>query len=186
MNDDERKGLYELVESFSDALREVLEEKYEIENKLNIISELIEVDTEEELRDYIEEVGQCVIFSDELLGKVYSVVLQNLVAWDRRGYEMYYQRLFKENIKKVIPNAEIIDKQVIDKNYPDAWVSIDGEEIPVEVKRNAFNKRALLQLQRYMNVYQKKRGIAVAATLTVELPDNIRFIPFDSFVEKKK
>lgn len=184
MNNEEIKEFEKIVERFSKILGDAYIEIEELKYKLEIISGLIEIDTEKDLQNYIEAIGQSEIYSDPLLYKVRSTVLQNIIAWDRSRYELYYQGLFKKNINKCIPNAKIINKKVIDKNYPDAWVAIGEEELPVEMKRDKFNEKALQQLQRYIKVYQTNRGIAVAPKLSVSLPDNIIFIPFDKFVEK--
>lgn len=185
MSNEEIKEFEKIVVKFSSVLRDAYMEIEDLKYKLEIISDLIEIDTEKDLQCYVETVGQEEVYSDPLLYKVRSIVLQNIIAWDRSRYELYYQGLFKKNVDKCISNARIITKKVIDKNYPDAWVAIGEEELPVEMKRDKFNEKALRQLQRYMKVYQTNRGIAVAPKLSVSLPDNIIFVPFDKFVEKQ-
>lgn len=49
--------------------------------------------------------------------------------------------------------------------------------MPVEVKAEHFNGRALSQLMGYMRLYDTKGGIAVAPRLTAELPPEVLFIP---------
>ena len=61
-------------------------------------------------------------------------------------------------------------------NFPDSWVEIDNEIVPVEMKKAKFDRKALAQLQRYIEVYKTSKGVAVGDELTVELPDNIIFV----------
>lgn len=97
--------------------------------------------------------------------------------------ELYFQRLFKEKCSS-LGLGEIVPHKDNQKHIPDAWINRNGELIPVEVKVSDFNKKALKQLNRYMDVYNTRHGIAVARSLAVELPDNIEFIPFDAFTDE--
>ena len=91
--------------------------------------------------------------------------------------------VFKDKIEEIIPNAKITNKDNDQKHKPDCWVLLDGEEIPVEAKLDFFNITALRQLKRYMSFYKKNKGIAVARKLTVELPENITFVNYTSFIK---
>ena len=97
---------------------------------------------------------------------------------DRKN-EFYYHNLFNNRCEKLFPEFRIIKKKNIPGHYPDAWVEREGEEIPVEVKLNDFNDKALRQLKRYIQVYEKSKGIAIGRKLTVKLPENILFISLD-------
>lgn len=94
--------------------------------------------------------------------------------------EYYFQRLFKEKYSS-IRNGEITEIKTDGKNVPDAWVKVDNDIIPVEVKLSNFDEKALKQLNRYIKSYNCEKGIAVARYLTVDLPANIEFIPFEEF-----
>ena len=84
---------------------------------------------------------------------------------------------FKEQLSTLIPGAVLCDQpKVKTQKKPDAWILLDGEVIPVEVKRGAFGNMALAQLLGYMQIFGAKKGIAVAPTLTCSLPDGIVFV----------
>lgn len=94
-----------------------------------------------------------------------------------RHNETYYQNLFKEHAEKVL-DCKLIKNHKDDRHHkPDAWIVFCGKETPVEVKLNNFDTKALKQLQRYINFYKTSYGIAVARKCTVELSDNIIFVP---------
>lgn len=92
--------------------------------------------------------------------------------------EKEMQISFKERLCEFLPSAKAISKNSNSKHRPDLWLAIDGEEVPVEMKLNAFDSKALRQLQRYMNFYNCKKGIAVAKELDCKIPDNITFLEF--------
>ena len=70
-------------------------------------------------------------------------------------------------------------------HIPDGWVIRNDEYWPVEIKRETFDKRALAQLNRYIEEFSAPGGIAIADTLTVDLPPNIEFICLDVFIESR-
>jgi hypothetical protein len=101
------------------------------------------------------------------------------IAWITNFTEFTIHNYFKENYKELIgKGAILISKKGHRTGSPDAWVEIDGESIPVEIKKKTFNEKALKQLDRYMSVYGCSHGIAMAPTLTTQLPDNITFIAY--------
>lgn len=106
----------------------------------------------------------------------HAVMIYN--AWRFQKNEFHYQDLFKEKCSS-LGLGKIVKHKNNGKDIPDAWVNRNGELIPVEVKVSDFNAKALKQLNRYISSYKAKHGIAVARNLTVKLPDNIEFIPFD-------
>ena len=112
---------------------------------------------------------------------LYEAMLMNLI-WIKNVSTSEYalQDLFKKKVKDLFsPQAEIIKVATKKRNYPDVFVKLKDEIIPVEVKLDLFDSKALKQLQRYMAIYKTTRGIAVAKTLDVSLPNNIRFIPLE-------
>lgn len=90
--------------------------------------------------------------------------------------EFYYQSLFKKNVQKIINGCSVIQHLNNKNHIPDAWVSWQGEILPVEVKCHDFDKKALEQLLRYMRFYHTNMGIAVGRRLTAKIPNNIRFV----------
>ncbi|MBS7699162.1 MULTISPECIES: hypothetical protein [unclassified Chelatococcus] len=86
---------------------------------------------------------------------------------------------FCKNISQYLPGARRI-QCALDKNHiPDLFIRFNDQEMPVEIKRHAFDERALQQLQRYMTVYGCNAGIAVAPRLRCALPANITFVQVD-------
>lgn len=109
-------------------------------------------------------------------------VRETVIRWfmQSRPREKDVYFWFKNNYKSRLGNNfEIVKKKTDRKNLPDFWL-YDGEAvIPVECKTGDFDECALTQLQRYMNVYQCEKSVAVGSALTVELPENITFVQFD-------
>lgn len=99
--------------------------------------------------------------------------------------EFTIQRIFKENVEKILGSEYHLlkEKKNNPKHIPDAWVTYKGQEIPVEVKYNKFDKKALKQLERYMKVYKSKMGIAIGNDLEVNIPANIRFVSISEIKE---
>lgn len=98
--------------------------------------------------------------------------------------EYTIQRGFKENIDKIFNGkAKLIEKKNNNRHIPDVWIELENEEIPVEVKLDKFDNKALKQLERYMKFYNCNKGIAVAKSYTASSKDNIIFISIDSFFQ---
>lgn len=121
---------------------------------------------------------------DTTFNTLYGIVAMH-IAQKYHEDEFTYQNLFKNNCEKC-GFGRIANHKNDGRNIPDAWVEKDGELIPVEVKFSDFNKKALKQLQRYMDAYKTNHGYAVARNLTVDLPDSVTFIPFSAFDESSK
>lgn len=84
---------------------------------------------------------------------------------------------FLRNLRVYLPGATQIEPtDCIRGHRPDAWLALEGRELPVEIKRDAFDGKAVLQLLRYMRVYDCERGVAVAPSLATPLPSNILFV----------
>lgn len=94
-------------------------------------------------------------------------------------------KIIKENLNEYIPNATLIKKVSNKNNIPDIWVEINKKDIPIEVKTNDFDNKALKQLIRYMVFYNCDKGIAIASNLTCDLPDNVSFINYRNHIQKK-
>lgn len=92
---------------------------------------------------------------------------------------------FKENHKTILGNEYSLKKiKTNGKDIPDAWVKYKSELIPVEVKKSEFDKKALKQLLRYMSSYNCGSGIAIGRELSVDIPQNIKFISCKGWCEK--
>lgn len=114
---------------------------------------------------------------DDTFNCLYGAVAMDIVRHFTRD-ELYYHSVFKENYSK-IRNGKVVKRKTDGHNIPDAWVmDTDNNVIPVEIKLNKFDAKALKQLNRYMITYNSVKGIAVAKELSVKLPDNIEFISF--------
>lgn len=103
-----------------------------------------------------------------------------------RENEFTIQALFNSYADCVIPGAKVVKKKNDRHNVPDSWIELDGEEIPVEVKYGNFNKRAMDQLNRYVNAYSCKRGVAVGRALTTEFPEGYIFVSIEELETAQK
>lgn len=99
--------------------------------------------------------------------------------------EFTIQKVFKDNVEKILGLEYHLlkEKKNNPKHIPDAWVTFEGYEIPVEVKYGKFDKKALKQLERYMKVYKCKMGIAIGNVLEVNIPKNIKFVSIPEIKE---
>lgn len=113
---------------------------------------------------------------DTTFNKLYGVVAMDIVRNNLKTEASIYPR-FKKSVKSLFgENAKILKKKNNPKHQPDSWIRVNNQDIPVEIKLNQFNEKALKQLQRYMRFYKCKKGIAVGSSLSVVLPENIVFI----------
>ena len=148
------------------------------DNELTVeITETDRIKAIEELRklSVFRDPDNLEIYSDKTFMNYRDLLMKDLMEMKIIN-EFYYQDLFKKHYKSFLPLAELVKRKNNPKHIPDAWLKENGEYIPVEVKLEKFGARALKQLNRYMEFYDCKNGIAVADELTVELPDNIQFI----------
>lgn len=107
---------------------------------------------------------------------LYNAVAAYLAARNTVN-EFHYQSLFKEHAPEI--ELEVISRKTDRQNIPDAWVKINNEEAPVEVKKNNFDWKAAEQLERYMNTYHTRYGVAVGRKLTANLPNGALFVGLD-------
>lgn len=90
--------------------------------------------------------------------------------------EHVIRSLFFDGLSFYLPGAEQVSLPTVGKNKPDGFVRLNGNLAPVEIKRFAFDAKALLQIERYMSAYDARLGVAVAPKLGCVLPDNIWFV----------
>lgn len=108
----------------------------------------------------------------------FETISHNLIAGSKTT-EIDVYEWFDANYKYFLNDQyRLVNVHSDPKNIPDRWIMniFDGEQIPVECKKGKFDKKALTQLQRYMDFYKSLHGIAVGSEVTCELPDNITFI----------
>jgi hypothetical protein len=89
--------------------------------------------------------------------------------------EMKIRNAFYENLSEYLPGAKVFDMKSDGKNIPDGFITIENEIYAVEVKRDKFDWSALVQLKRYMKIYNCP-GIAVAPKLCCDLPKSVTFV----------
>lgn len=105
-----------------------------------------------------------------------ETLLRNLMN-NGKAREKDVHKWFKENCEHVLGEPyKITSFKNCAKYQPDAWVTKEGQLIPVECKLTNFDHKALLQLIKYMKHYGAVNGIAVAKNLCCELPENITFV----------
>lgn len=83
---------------------------------------------------------------------------------------------------------EIVKRTSDGKNIPDLWArdTTDGEIIPIEIKKEKFNKQAKKQLERYMITYHTSKGIAIGTEYTADESDSIIFMPISFFKKEEQ
>lgn len=147
-------------------------------DRFYLLSLAAKAKTQKEAWDYMNLASTLFhALNDDVFNTLYTSVACELTVWKGKKDEFYYQGLLKSNYSK-IREGKIVDRINYNHHIPDAWVLKNNEYIPVEVKLNNFNNKALQQLKRYMDFYNCNKGIASARELTVKLPSNIEFIPF--------
>lgn len=87
----------------------------------------------------------------------------------RRLNEAAFSKVFKSFLSQFIPGAELVHKKSDGINIPDAWVLVNGELCPVEIKRGTATHKAVSQLLRYIQSYQCKKGFLVAQDITASI-----------------
>ena len=114
-----------------------------------------------------------------LLGASVAVELSQICLSEKRADTSelgYVHPLFEKVYRFFWPEAERLAPHPGPEHRCDFLLSIEGDLAPVEIKKGAFNTRALVQLKSYMEVYDCRRGIAVGERLTVTLPTGVDFI----------
>ena len=121
--------------------------------------------------------------NDNVFNNLYGAVAMEITRCNDLN-EFKYHKLFKQVYNK-LNKGVIVNRKNNTTDIPDAWVKRDNEYIPVEIKKYKFDNKALEQLNRYINTYKCKYGIAVAQELSVPLPNNIEFISIDELKKIK-
>ena len=126
---------------------------------------------------------------DQVVWDLSCAVLE-CVAIENRVCEFDIHQLFRENYSKVAA-GKVVKVKCDPHNIPDAWVEITGVCIPVEMKLHNFNQAAVDQLRRYIDFYKVPvavfpRGIAVGASLTATLPQDMIFISLQDLLDEGK
>lgn len=136
-----------------------------------------------ELLKLVSEVNAC-LQCDELNSVLFGI--WEYCIRETQKTEFYYHWLFNKYIGDIITGCKPVKRRNDGRNIPDSWVEIEGNVLPVEVKFNNFDKRALNQLLRYVKTYKTIFGIAVARNLTVELPLGIWFVSIADLEKKHR
>ena len=98
---------------------------------------------------------------------------------DVRVLEKDIYEWFNNNVIDILGvNYKIIKRKNNPKHIPDFWIENMDEICPVEIKLHNFDSKSLQQLQRYMDFYKCKKGIAVGKELSCEIPENVLFIKY--------
>lgn len=92
-------------------------------------------------------------------------------------YNMYNNIL--PLIQKMFPKAVSQKVKVDPKHRPDAFVEINGERIPVEVKKGEFGEKAKGQLRRYMRRYGASWGIGIGRRIPAVSEPDMVFIKYE-------
>lgn len=111
---------------------------------------------------------------------------QNMLAHSLPGTEFDVHRDFWERLEEYIPGATRLEKKSDRKHMPDGWIRLNGEDIPVEIKRDSFTVASKRQLHRYMSFYEAKKGVAVAADFKVPLDESVIAVRHQTFSRTAK
>lgn len=123
-------------------------------------------------------------YFDSVIWNLSCCVMECVVAQNHLD-EFDIHELFKENYSKV-GSGTIVDRKSDPHHKPDAWVMVDDEYIPVEIKLGNFNQSSVGQIDRYVKFYDATQGIAVGEKLTATLPSYIKFISIDDLRKAKE
>lgn len=144
-------------------------------DRFKLLALAVDAETEEEAWEILHVAS--ILFhplDDPYFNSLYTASVTEVV-WSHRKNEFTYQDMFKRNYSK-IGKGKVVNLKTDGHNIPDAWIRRGDYILPVEVKLNGFDDKALKQLERYMKVYKCEKGIAVGRTLNVKLPRNIEFV----------
>lgn len=146
-------------------------------NRYDLLALAADSDTKEIARNILKLASHLFHWQeDDTFNTLYGSVSIE-IANDFKNDEFSIHHRFNSRVKDLIGEQAKIVKRVNDIHHqPDSWVLHNGNYIPVEMKKEKFNQKALDQLQRYMDFYDSYFGIAVGSELTVGLPYNIKFI----------
>lgn len=128
----------------------------------------------------------CAAKSEKFILLYHAVSVYIAMEDSKFNSEFHLHYLFNKYACLLIEGCKVVSKKANGKDIPDSWVEVNGELMPVEIKKFSFGEKAKKQLQRYISAYNAIGGVAVARTLDVDLPENITFIPVDRLLEMEK
>lgn len=144
-------------------------------DRFKLLALAVDAETKEEAWEILHVASKLFHpLDDPYFNSLYTASVTEVV-WSHRKNEFTYQDMFKRNYSK-IGKGKVVNLKTDGHNIPDAWIRRGDYILPVEVKLNGFDGKALKQLERYMKVYKCEKGIAVGRTLNVKLPQNIEFV----------
>jgi hypothetical protein len=111
----------------------------------------------------------------------YSIIAEMIYGAILNKEESLYG-IIKEIVPK-ISKLKVIEKKGDNRNIPDIWFSLYGEIIPCEVKKYAFDKKAVEQLGRCMVRFNCRKGLVIAATIDAPLGPGMDFILLSDIYE---
>lgn len=159
--------------------------KIDVDKAISLIIEASNLEDKEERLSTFDELFRGNKYYQKLSLELYMLIKHAL--YSNKYYnvkdELYYQELYKQHIKLIHPEYELTRRESINNKFPDAWLKdCKNEFIPMEMKKDKFNNKALKQLLGYMNTYKCDKGIAIGRTLDVDLPDNIEFVSLEKII----
>jgi len=160
--------------------------KIDVDKAISLIIEASNLEDKEERLDTFDELFRGNKYYQKLSLELYTLIKHALYSdkYYNAKDELYYQELYKQHIKLIHPKYVLTTRKSINSKFPDAWLKDRNDEfIPMEMKKDKFNSKALKQLLGYMKTYNCEKGIAIGRTLDVDLPDNIEFISLKKVVD---
>ena len=159
--------------------------KIGVDKAISLIVEASNLEDKEERLDTFDKLFRGNKYYENLSLELYMLIKHALYSdkYYNTKDELYYQELYKQHIKLIHPEYVLTTRKSINSKFPDAWLKDQNNEfIPMEMKKDKFNSKALKQLLGYMKTYNCEKGIAIGRTLEVDLPDNIEFVSLEKII----
>jgi hypothetical protein len=106
-------------------------------------------------------------YEDKTFISIEKSIISHIFYNDTKYNEEYFlYEPIKHYINELIENAEIVEHDIINKKFPDIFLSVNNEFCVGEVKSNVFSNTNVNQLRMYMETYGTRIGYAFGLKLT--------------------
>ena len=176
------------MNEYEDILESVTTEIIDFK-KYEILGHISRCDDLKQQEKWLSLIAHTENFKDKSFTRLWAVVNVDCIRGqcEVKSYgdydEFYIHSLFKKHISSVIKGATIVEKKRDPHHLPDAFIRFHAQAIPVEMKKGAFDLKALNQLKRYCKHYKSRKAVAVGSKLTVKLPAEWIFVSTDELLK---
>jgi hypothetical protein len=94
----------------------------------------------------------------------------------------FWSKIIKRNLNDFVPEATIVDKQIIGENYTDMFLQINGKLAVGYIGPYPLDNEDVRQTEKWMKVYKAECGYIFGFTITEAIgfvPQNIKIIKLD-------